>query len=278
MENARPPVPAHTIPNVIKSCAVLALLGKRPQGTSLGEVSRLTGVPKTSAYRMLRSFCHTGFASEDKGLYRCGMGVVQVGLAALTKLELHANAQGVLKQLVAASGEAAHVAVAQDQSIFLLDTCDCPHPATLSADAGSAVPLHCSAPGKVLLAFSVRSAADLLLAAVTFERRTERTLTSRPRLEAELELVRRQGFAVDDGELQSDVRCIAAPVRDRADRVIAALGIITTSARLPYERLAPVTAMVVAAAAQLSQALGWTGHAEETLQIAEAGLDIHLQI
>jgi DNA-binding IclR family transcriptional regulator len=275
MENARPPAPAHTIPNVIKSCAVLSLLGKRPQGTSLGEVSRMTGVPKTSAYRMLRSFCHTGFAREDKGLYRCGMGVVQVGLAALTKLELHANAQRVLKQLVAASGEAAHLAVAQDQSIFLLDTCDSPHPARLSADVGTAVPLHCSAPGKVLLAFSIRSAADLLLAAVTFERRTERTLTSRHRLEAELEIVRRQGYAVDDGELQPDVRCVAAPVRDREDRVIAAIGITTTAARLPYERLAPVTALVIEAAAQLSQALGWHG-SDGVLQTAEAGASVPL--
>jgi len=99
------------------------------------------------------------------------------------------------------------------------------HHLEFSLHVGSRLPAYCSATGKALLAFLARSDLDRLLERIDLVQRGPRTLTDRSALLAELEQVRRTGIAVNDEELDSALRAIAAPVRSRSGEVVAAVNV-----------------------------------------------------
>ena len=87
-------------------------------------------------------------------------------------------------------------------------------------------------------------------------RRTERTITDPEALLAQLEAIRRQGYALDDVENEEGVRCLAAPVYDRHEHAVASIGISGPTVRMTGERLPALAAMVLEVSRELSQALG----------------------
>jgi DNA-binding IclR family transcriptional regulator len=124
---------------------------------------------------------------------------------------------------------------------------------------GLDVPFHCSALGKVFLAHRV-----VTLPAGRLEQRTDRTITTRDALAAELDQVRRRGFAVAAEELEPGLVAIAAPVRDSTGHVVAALSVSGPSVRLRPERIAQTARLTVGAARDLSATLGYDDDARPT--------------
>ena len=116
---------------------------------------------------------------------------------------------------------------------------------------GRPVPLHCTALGKVLLAYGAAS-----LPAGRLERPTERTITSRAELQADLAVVRAQGYAITDSELEPGLVAVAAPVRRDDGAVVAALSVSGPATRLTPAKLPAVAAQCVAQASALSCVLG----------------------
>ena len=116
---------------------------------------------------------------------------------------------------------------------------------------GRAVPLHCSAAGKVLLAHGAAK-----LPAGRLERRTEHTITSRAALETELAAVRVRGYAVIDGELEPGLVAVSAPVYRDGGAVVAALSVSGPQTRLTPPRIADVAAACMTQASGLSAVLG----------------------
>jgi len=118
---------------------------------------------------------------------------------------------------------------------------------------GLAVPLHCSAVGKVFLAFDAAA-----LPKGRLEQRAPRTITTRQRLARDLEAVRSHGYAVADQELEPGLVAIAAPVQRADGEVVAALSISGPSVRLDADRIEQVAALLITEARGMSEALGCT--------------------
>jgi DNA-binding IclR family transcriptional regulator len=112
-------------------------------------------------------------------------------------------------------------------------------------------PLHCTALGKSMLAFSdVPIPAEL-------PRKTARTYTDPQQLRLHLEQIRHQGYAVDDEELETGVRCLAVPVYDYSGKAIAAMGISGPAVRVSLERVPDLGALLRESSAALSVTLGY---------------------
>lgn len=124
---------------------------------------------------------------------------------------------------------------------------------------GELTPLHATSSGKVLLAFMAADARRDLLAAAGLERFTERTITSVEDLEARLRNVTRDGYVVSLEELEPGLNAVAAPIRDHAGEVIAALSVSGPAYRLTAERARDVAPVVVAAADDISRRMGYQG-------------------
>ncbi len=247
---------SYTIPNLAKACQVLTWLAAERDAYSASEVARRFQMPRTTAFRILRTLCAQGLVAEVGGKYRGGAGLLRLGLLALETVEIHALAGPILQNLARVTGETAHLAVRTGDQLLILEVADSPHPIRVASRPGSIVSLHCSSTGKALLAALPPEQVRNLLEDKQLERRTERTLTTLAELETEFEVIRRQGYAIDDEEYHNGVRCLAAVVRDARGDAVAALGITAATLRFAKRKIPTVAREVIQAADTLSQALG----------------------
>jgi DNA-binding IclR family transcriptional regulator len=122
-------------------------------------------------------------------------------------------------------------------------------------DLGFRIALYCNAPGKVFLAFGDPAERRQRWKLQSFERRTDRTVTNPDRLEAEMEQARRDGYTVDRGEDVEGAHCVAAPVYDREERIVAAIVLAGPSQRVRLKALPELGKKVATAAGRLSSQL-----------------------
>jgi IclR family transcriptional regulator, acetate operon repressor len=174
--------------------------------------------------------------------------------------DLAALADPAMRRLAAESGETVNLMVQTARGAEAIAQADGRHVLGVSNWIGVEVPDHCSAAGKIFLAFGASA-----LPVGTLERRTERTLTDRPLLERDLDAVRRQGFATIVDELELGLAAVAAPVRDAGGAVVAALSIAGPTARLGEARLGLLGRVAIEQAHTISTQLGYEGELEDLL-------------
>jgi len=239
------------IQSLARGLTILEKLAQEESSLSITELAVMLGVNKSTASRLAKTLLQHGFVEKaaDERSYCLGPMLVSLSRKVITRLPLREAAKPYLQMLVAESGECAHLAVHLRGKALYIDQAESPSSLRVNVEVGQLAPLHCTALGKVLLAFS-----DLPLP-IPLEPYTPRTIIDPVVLAAELGRVRQQGFAVDDQEFDSNVRCIAAPVFDYRSKLVGAMGISGPAARLSKERISDLAPRVVDIARQLSDRL-----------------------
>lgn len=242
------------IQSLARGLKILDLLSQTQDGASITELAETLGVDKGSASRLVSTLARHGFAEKDETSrrYHLGTQVVSLSRAVLTRLPLRETAKPYLRQLMERTGECAHLAVAAQGKALYIDQVESPATLRVNAGVGTINPLHCTALGKVLLAFGE---PDLPADLDSF---TANTITDPERLRRHLEEVRRQGYAVDDEEFDPGVRCIAVPVFDFRGRMTGSIGISGPATRITPERMPGMTATVIEIGKALSERMSFT--------------------
>jgi IclR family acetate operon transcriptional repressor len=254
----------YNIPSVVKACQALRLMAEeRTPITPSGLAKQLT-MSRTTAYRTLRTFVHEGLVEEVADGYRLGTGMLRLALGVMDQLDVRKVATPVLRQLSERSGETSHLAVLASGKSLLVEVVDSPNPLRVASRPGALVDPYCCATGKVLLAHLPPDQQAALVASQVFTPRTPRTIVTADAFTAELSKVVSLGFALDDEEFITGARGLAAPVRDAAGRVCAAVGITAAASRFTPMRTGDMAALVMDSARQLSELIGWRRTADGT--------------
>jgi DNA-binding IclR family transcriptional regulator len=161
-----------------------------------------------------------------------GPRLAALGLAILTHDSVATLRHAVLRQLVVDVGETCNLAMLRRGEVVYLDRVEADWALRLHLPAGSTIPAHCSASGKLLLALMPAEARTALLDAMPLTRFTEHTITDRTLLEKELDRIVAAGYALDNEEYVAGVACVAVPVRVQGEAV-AAVAVHAATARLP---------------------------------------------
>ncbi|HSQ17955.1 MAG TPA: IclR family transcriptional regulator [Anaerolineales bacterium] len=237
------------IQSLARGLKILDLLGQSPDGLSVTELAESLGVDKGSASRLVSTLARYGYAQKDEltRRYQLGSQVVSLSRSLLTRLPLREAANPFLQKLMESTGECAHLAVAAQGKALYIDQVESPATLRVNAQVGTLNPLHCTALGKVLLAFG-----DLALPA-GLETFTPRTITDPETLRLALDDVRHLGYAVDDEEFDPCVRCIAVPVFDLRGKLVGSMGISGPSSRVTRERLPELAAILLEIGHALSE-------------------------
>lgn len=225
---------------------------------SLGEIAERVSLPKSSVHRLLATLIGHGLVERDPVTrrYRLGIRLFELGSAAIHERGLHSAAHPALEQLSSRTGETCHLAVLSGTEAVYVYKLDGPSSIIMPSRVGGRAPCHATSIGKVLAAW----AGDDLLRSIRsrpLRPYTASTITTAKALQAELDRVREQGYALDMEEFEEGLRCVAAPVRDHSGRVVAALGIAGPRRRFETEHLEGLVGMVVTAAGDLSRNLGY---------------------
>ena len=237
---------------------VLEVFHPNERDLSLSEIADRLVLPRSSVHRLLAALLTHGFVERDPTTrrYRLGIRLFEIGSTAIHERGLHSAAHPVLETLASATGETCHLAVLSGAEAVYVYKIDGSSSFSMTSRVGGRAPCHATSIGKVLMAWA---GEDLFSRVVSTGLRpcTRNTLADAAELGAELEKVRAQGYALDLEEYEEGLRCAAAPVRDHAGQVVAAIGIAGPSRRLTDENLPGLIPSVTDAARTISRNLGY---------------------
>jgi len=236
---------------VERAVAVLESLADGELGTN--EIARRTGLNASTASRQLATLVAGGLVEHvaDTGRYRLGLRLVELGSAALGRFDLRDLARPHLRALVDATGETATLSVPGETDAITVDFVQSPRSVRSVAQLGRPSIGHATAAGKIVLAFDA-SARDSL----PLRRYTTRTIVDDQALDAELERVRRDGFARATDEREVGLAAIAAPVLNRAGELVAIVGVQGPSERFRGRELTGAVVSLRDVVVALSRAVG----------------------
>ncbi len=240
-----------------KVLRVLELLDASPNGLVLRQVASQTGLNKSTAYRFLAHLESEGYLfRDDIGAYIVGPKLARLGSGGAYHATLRSVSRPVMQQLWSITTETVNLAVRDGLQVLYLDVMESSHTFRLASQVGMRRPLHCTALGKAILAFSPAEERDAELKSVRFERVSKRGITSLTRFRKELGNVLQQGYAVDDEEVESGARCVSAPIFDHSGKVAAAISVSGPVTRVSYTRLRMFAHAVRDGAREISSRLG----------------------
>ncbi|MCW2639217.1 MAG: putative transcriptional regulator, IclR family [Dactylosporangium sp.] len=220
--------------SIMERCvAVLDALAEVPEGLSQAELSAQLGLAKPTVSRLVLSMCQLDLLRRDdvRKVYVLGPAIIRWGMAAVNGLELRVVAHPHLEALREATGETVHLAVLDGASVVYLDRLESPQPIRMASRLGATMPAHSTSLGKCLLAYLPADQQRPIVAG-PLARRTSKTITDPRLLKRELEQVRARGFAIEAGENEDGVGCVAAPLFDHSAQAVAAISVSSPEFRL----------------------------------------------
>jgi IclR family transcriptional regulator, pca regulon regulatory protein len=234
-EPVEEPTPEQHGPEFVQSMArglaVIKAFDENHRELTLSEVASATGLARAAARRFLLTLAELGYVRTNGRMFALTPRVLELGYAYLSSLSLPQIAEPHLERLVAEVQESASVTVLDDTDIVYVARVPTSRIMRVTISIGTRFPAYATSMGRVLLAGLTRPELDACLDRVSMRPITARTITSPATLRAELDRVREQGWALVDQELEEGLRSLAAPIRDRSGRVIAAANIATHAAR-----------------------------------------------
>ena len=243
------------VQTLARGLKILNLLAEAPDGLGSSELADTLGIDKGAMSRLMKTLVAYGYAERDPAsrLYYIGSHLSELSRHAGQHASLRELAMPLLESLSRETSENAHLAIARgEQAITIADVAS-EQVLRVVSEVGRKLPLHASAVGKCLLAFSEQAIPSEL------KRYTTKTICNRRKLQTVLEHIRLSNEALDDEELTPGVRGLAVPVRNREGRVIGSVGVSGPTVRLPLEGLESNFVLLTSAAASLSQQLGYEG-------------------
>lgn len=239
-----------------KGLAVIEAFDEDHEALSIADVSRLTGLDRATARRCLLTLLTGGYASSDGRLFSLTPRVLRLGYAYLTAAPLPRRLQPFLERLSESTQESCSAAIMDGTDIVYVARAAQKRVMSVALTIGSRLPAYCSSMGRVLLAAMAPEEARALLEAGERRAMTPKTLTGIDDLMAELERVRRNGYALVDQELELGLRSIAVPIQTAGGRVVAAMNIGAQAARASSVRLkADILPLLLEAQGQLKRVL-----------------------
>ncbi len=222
------------------------------------ELSKRLTLHKNNVFRILATLESRGYIEQNRSTenYRLGTQCLQLGQTYIQHMGLLQQAKPVMLNVVQACRETAYVTVMRQGKVVPIDMVEPDQAVRIVSHIGESLPLHCTAVGKVHLAFETGEEAQRSLPD-SLDVHTEQTITDHRTLQSQLSEVLQKGYAIENGEHLADVRTVAVPIRDYTRSVVGSLAVSGPAYRIGTERLQQeLVPLVVQAGKDLSSRLG----------------------
>jgi len=243
----------------LRSLAVMEFVANSERSVSLTEIMLAVHLPKPTVFRILTTLEEAGMLLREPDAKRYVPGERLAILAGNVLLHSpHRSARrAILEELVERVGETCNLTIPNGHLVMYLDRVESAWPLRINLHAGSKVPLYASASGKLFLAHSPKRMRDRLLTNAPLIAHTKNTLTTLRQLELEFTSIRRSGYAVDNEEYLAGICCLAVPVTNDQDRVVAAVAVHGPVSRMSVSQAIEFLPTLREAAEQIGQTLDW---------------------
>jgi DNA-binding IclR family transcriptional regulator len=246
---------------VVKAMYVLQALTElsrnNPEGASVSEISQGSGESPSSVCKHLAAFQQFGMVEQDSKTdkYRIGTFPLLLASIAIGRMDIREIAAPYLRQLSEQAGETVHLVILDGIHVVYIDKVESARTIRMHSQIGLRNPLYCTGVGKAIMAYSPDSLVEQVCKD-PFIRFTETTLYTRSLLLEDLAAIRTRGFAIDNGEHESEVRCVAAPIFNHTNEAIAAISVSGPGWRMNDAMLVDAGQWVRSTAQEISTKLG----------------------
>ena len=200
-----------------RAFAILEEVARHQDGIGLAELSKRVGLHNSTTFHLAKTMVSLGYLRQEKDSkrYRIGRPLFVLAASALNEVEMVNLATPVLEELSRETGESSHFSIRMGDAVVVIARTGGPGAFQLADRVGVVRPAHCTALGKVILAALRDDQLENFLQHAELKPSTPKSITDKAALRREIAEVRRSGIAYDDGEFNAEVRCAAAPVRER---------------------------------------------------------------
>ncbi|MEJ5378521.1 MAG: IclR family transcriptional regulator [bacterium] len=251
-----------------KGLMILELLSKKGSPAKLELLAQMSGIKKTSCFRVLKTLTHAGFLVRDPDAksYWLGPKTILVGLAGLGSQGVREVALPFMRDLREKTGATVNLGMLMGTDVVFVERLQSAHIMESSLRVGSRLPAHCSSMGKAILAFQPNEEVEGILGQLNFERRTAKTITDKESFQIELQTVRERGFALNNEELEDGLFAVAGPLRDHTGKAVAAMNVSFPLVRHSKEKALKVFCPILLKACQeVSSLLGFRESRSQSL-------------
>ncbi len=247
-----------SVQSLNRALALLQLLAEHPDGLTLAEIAPLAELAPSTTHRLLSSLQALDFVSfeTDTNRWFVGLAAFRAGAGYLRRRDHIATARQTMRQLVAQTGETSNLGVVKNATLTFVAQIECNEAMRMAVPLGARGPLHASAVGKAILAFSPNPQRENTIGQIEFFGLTEKTHGTVEQLRADLQLIRTRGYAIDDEEQSIGLRCIGAPIFDEFGEPIFAVSISGPTVRVKAEKVEELADYVMAAARHITDQIG----------------------
>jgi len=222
---------------VERALQILECFDDRHPERGVSEISEEIGLHKATTHRILTTLMNYGYIERaaDGQKYCLGLRLSELGFKVVRRMNLRKEALPLIQQMLDQLGETCDLCVYDHGRVFYLDVLQSRHAVTVAATPGQRLPMHCTASGKLFLAYLpadvVSKALDVKLTGYT-----PKTITSLEQLHQQMEVVRQQGYSVDDQEFEIGLWAASAPILNQRGEILAAVSVLSPTSRITPER------------------------------------------
>jgi DNA-binding IclR family transcriptional regulator len=235
-----------------RACLLLTYLKEGP--ATLDALASSLDVHKTTAWRLLQTLEEFQLVERtgQDGRFQLGVGFLPFGAVVLNRLDLRTAARPVIERLRRETTETVHLAVLRGDRAIYIDKLASTHPVQMNSQVGQVVPLHCTALGKAMLGALPESEWPKL----QLTRYTKTTITSPNALKAEIARIRTRGYALDRGEEEESIYCVASAIVGFDGNLVGAVSVAVPRSRVSLEEMKALGNYTIAAARAIAWAMG----------------------
>ncbi|UOF92450.1 IclR family transcriptional regulator [Fodinisporobacter ferrooxydans] len=247
---------------VDRALQILDLFDEYETELKITDISERMQLHKSTIHSLLKTLQVRGYIEQnpENGKYKLGLKLFERGNLVINGLDLRTTARKHLMELSFKTGQTVHLVILDGKEGVYIDKVEGSSGIIAYSRIGRRVPIHSSAVGKALVAFSPAADIERILDGYVFGKRTENTILNREDFLRELEQVRRQEYAIDDQENEPGVRCVAVPIRNYSGQAVAAISISTPISGLDDEQFDQLLALLQETAQQISRQMGFGLH------------------
>ena len=241
-----------------KAFDILEIISSSNTGVSLAAIADSSGLNKSTVYRLLCTMVDRKFVERtDEGLYRIGGQMLDMVSSYIGRLELQTESKPFLYQLTNRLHLTAILAIFSERNSILIEKVEYMRVYSNYQEMGLRPPIYCTAHGKCMLACLSSSEQLYEISHLDFIPFTNNTITSVEALQAELQKIRKQGYAVDMEEHEYNQCCLAAPIYDYRGDAIAALTVNGSCLQINPDTIPTISQEVISAAKKISRRMGF---------------------
>ncbi|MFD0051482.1 IclR family transcriptional regulator [Actinomycetes bacterium NPDC127524] len=247
------------IQSVDRAINILELFEEGSIELSVKEISTLLNLPKSTIHGLLKTLELRGYLvqNHENQKYRLGLKLFELGNLVAKQLDIKQVAFKIIEELARELKETIHLVILDENEVLYIEKVDGPGALRMYSQVGKRAPMYCTGVGKVILAFLEEEKIKSIIHSTNYTKFTSHTVTDPEELYKMLPGIREKGYAMDDEEIELGLRCIAAPIFNHENKVIASISCAGPKTRIIDDDVEEKITKVKKAASAISTQLGW---------------------